>query len=280
MKNTIFESRIKYWENRNPIWKKVFDRQEKSYKLIEFVARIIEIVETVPGTEVLSYYDFVNFIDGLAMVPLINGKEDSKEASKVKELTDPTLNYLRKLFSSRHWRKFMIMKEISGDEILKIDGMEIPMSLEQILLHAERLNAYPILREHVAAIEVDLVKYKRKQFSQPPEKPNRIIKTGILEAIYALFHDEVFEVEEDDFIQAINDPVNFGHLIKPKIGKQTYMYYLIGQISVHIQNQQNWEELICNALGYSFDSYRKKKSGSYLPHEFKDQFKFITVKRG
>lgn len=277
MKNKVFEVRIKYWENKNPIWEKVFDKQGESYKLIEFIDKIIAFAETVPEVIPLSLYELVSFIDGLAVLPLVkNGDEDSEEALKVKKLTDPTLNYLRKLFSTNSWREFIIKKELSGDEILKIESMEIPISIEQMKLHIERLNTYPLTREHVAVIEVDLIDYKKKQYAPP--KLVEIIETSLLEAIYKEFQGEVFNATQSDFIKAINVPEKYGDLIKPRKRKTTYLYYILGEISHNIINNTEWNHQICLALGFNIDTYYKKKSGSELPIDFTKRVNSILLK--
>ena len=110
--------------------------------------------------------------------------------------------------------------------------------------------------------------YMAESEQTTPIQRNKIIKIGILESLHEKFNDEIFSVNESDFITAINDPENFGNLIIPLKGKKTYMYFLLGQISSYIGSQHGWEKHICKALRYDFETYYKKKSGNDLDKDF------------
>jgi len=275
MKNQVFKDRIKYWEIKNPVFNKVFDTQEEIYKLIEFVDQLIEIYTNVSAAEVLNEIDLSNFIDGLTLLPLIKiGDTDSPAAAKSKKLTDPVLKHLRKIYSSDSWRSYIINMEVSGDEVLEINGLKVPISVEQVKLHIERLNKYPMQRGHIAEIQADLVDYKKKQYAT--RRPSKIIKTSILKALFKEFEGDVFTAEKADFINAINEPLKYGHLIHPITRKTTYLYYLLGYISGFISNPSEWNMQICQALGFDITTYYKKKSGPELPDDFTKRFKSIS----
>lgn len=237
MLHAIFEDRINYWKRKNPVYKSLFGPMGRVCEIIESVDQILEIFENAPETELLNVKTLTNFIDGLAMIPLIEDDGgDTPTAEEAKILTLPVFDFIRKVYSVDGLKKYFFKMEMGEAGIMKTEGGSIPIH-DKFKKHVLTLvSKTPLTPERFARKLPEEYRYRVYHFTKPKQQI-KIIKTGILEDLHEEFNDEIFKVSERDFISAINDPVNCGKLIVALKGKHTYMYYLLGQISAHIINQ-------------------------------------------
>lgn len=109
----------------------------------------------------------MDFVKGLSLIPFA---KDVLQWKEIDRFMNPVTNFLMEFLSTEVFRDNIIGKEISGDEIIRLKNIDIPLSKEAIKLHIERRKFLPLTPEDIANIQKDLVKYKLDLFDDSTEK--------------------------------------------------------------------------------------------------------------
>jgi len=158
--------------NLNKDYKDKFIKSRTGSMLIE-IGRVIARLKPVT-TKMLSDY-----ILGIFGIPISISRSNEKFNIQIENLLSPAFRILEEYVKSDAYRLSLIKQEVSGDEILKIKGLEIPLSFNAILLHIKRTNSLPLKADDIVDIQKDLVDYKKAQFRNLPSNPsNPITQTG------------------------------------------------------------------------------------------------------
>jgi len=155
----IILNEIKAWSDINPLF--------KSYFIKEPIRTLIEICAIVTLDHPLREELIINFVTGLTALPMFEKTKDERYAFEFEKLTKPVFDQLKEKITSDDYRNTLIDTEISGEGMLQINDVSIPISAKEILLHIRRINATPIIGQDIAEIERDWLKYKRNQYSNP-----------------------------------------------------------------------------------------------------------------
>ena len=103
-----------------------------------------------------------NYIEaGVRFVFLL---DDDKEGIKIKELTEPILEVIQLYVKNDTFLELLIESEISGDERLKINDVESPISKRAIKLHIKKRmsNFIALTTEDIVEAQYQFINYKRK----------------------------------------------------------------------------------------------------------------------
>lgn len=169
----------------------------------KFMARLKPITDTM-----LS-----NYILGIFGIPLSVSRDNEEFNIQVDNLINPAFSILGEYIKSDDYRLSLIKQEVSGDEVFRINGLEIPLSYNAILLHIKRTNSLPLKPADIANIQKDFVNFKRDQFTLAKQKDKEEFtekdKNTYPAKYYALFHLMLVEMGlEKHFERDFNDRYN------------------------------------------------------------------------
>jgi hypothetical protein len=191
MIKSIIEEQIASVRESNLSTKAYFETREAKLKIL--LCRIVTVNHS-KEEKLIS-----DFIYGLALYPICLRTQNEKYWNEYHLLTNPVNDLICTRFQSDEFVTALIAKEISGEAILKTDGVEIPITAKEVLLHIRRIKASPLFREDIAMIEIDMIKYKKLQYAPakteshttPPPKIEikPIFKTDVIPTIYNLLKD-------------------------------------------------------------------------------------------
>lgn len=152
----IIECEIGLWINMNPYYQDYFRK-----KSVKALVKLCEIaVQDNPLREKL----IIDFIAGLALIPIYNVTKNEQYGEELDTLMKPVIVIVSSKVTSEEYRKFLIDKEISGEAIARINDVTVPISQKEILLHIERSNSIPLTLKDIADIEKNWLRYKQQQY--------------------------------------------------------------------------------------------------------------------
>lgn len=151
-----------------------------------------------------------DYMLGIFGIPMSISRNNEKFNIQIDNLLAPAFSILEDYVKSDAYRLSLIKQEVSGDEILKIDGLEIPLSYNAILLHIKRMKSLPLMPNDISDIQKDFINYKRNQFSLPIQKTEneKIVnpQKKIAAKFYSLYHMILIEMgREMHFDRDSND---------------------------------------------------------------------------
>jgi hypothetical protein len=206
---TIINNRLEFIEkeieelNLSKGYKKKFSASPVGSLLLE-IGKIMATLKPITEKMLRDY------ILGIFGIPISISRNDENFNNQIDELLKPSFDILTKYLKSDTFRLSLIDEEVSGDEVLKISGLEIPLSRKSILLHIKRTNSLPLKSDDIAEIQKDFVRYKKNQFSLPSRKYENTeldnSRKKISASFYALYHLILVEMgREKHFERDHND---------------------------------------------------------------------------
>ncbi|NDV79962.1 hypothetical protein [Dysgonomonas sp. 511] len=155
--NIILRGRVDYWLNKLPVSKNAFE-----HPAVEGLLHFMDTIGTVKDVDKKILCDF---IDGLVFIPYIIKKGDSESNNIIENLIRPGLNIIED-YVKNEYQDFLIKEEITGEEVLKINDVEIPISHKQIKQHIKRTKSLPLTTNDISKITSDFVRYKKDMFKE------------------------------------------------------------------------------------------------------------------
>jgi hypothetical protein len=166
----LIKSETDFWEGKFPGFKTFFG----SAGIKGLILSCEAVMQNNPSKEKL----IPDFIYGLVLLRINLKFKDEEHNRVVDELLKPVTDLIIKVVKSADYRQHLINKEVTGDEILKINNVSIPITAKEILLHIGRTDALPLTSKDIAVIQSDFVKYKENQFKRKGKiKPPKYKKT-------------------------------------------------------------------------------------------------------
>lgn len=158
-KKNLIKQEITHLESIRPLYEEYFQtkRMKGMIAMCFSAARLPMVNDTM----------LIDFVKGLSLIPFA---KDELQWKEIDSLLNPVTDFLNEFLSTDVFLNNIIDKEISGDEILKLKNIDVPLSKEAIRLHIKRKGFLPITPEDVAKIQQDLVKYKLEQFDDGTDK--------------------------------------------------------------------------------------------------------------
>jgi hypothetical protein len=157
MSNNVIKSEIRFWTESNSFYDNYFSKR--------FVVELIKSCDIVTQNHTSRDKLIVDFIAGLALLPIYLRTKNEQQGIEFDMLTQPVFNLLIDRVKSDEYRKGLVDEEISGESIHKLNGVESPISQKEILLHIKRMNSIPITTADIQEVERDWIDYKRKQYA-------------------------------------------------------------------------------------------------------------------
>lgn len=109
----------------------------------------------------VTYKILLDFFNGLSKIPFT---KDDLKLKEIDDLMNPLIHLFLEFTSSKEYLNHLIKMEITGDEVQKVNSMEIPHSIDAIRKHIKRINAFPIFPKDIAEVQKNLFRYKLQQF--------------------------------------------------------------------------------------------------------------------
>lgn len=158
----ITNREIQIWKTKNSYYDDFFGNKK--------IQDLIKLCEIATQNHHDMEKKIVDFIAGLALLPIQNQKKDTQHGEKINQLMKPAFDIILKQVSSDEYQKMLIDDEVSDDEVILLNGLRIPISKKAIELHIRRTNSSPITKKDIANIQSDFVEYKKKQYSYPKQQ--------------------------------------------------------------------------------------------------------------
>jgi hypothetical protein len=199
----IIKSKISFWIKKNPKYREYFS--------ISKVQALIHTCEIIAQKYSIDDRYISDFIDGLALSRNYLITKNEEQGEEVDRLMKPLRDLIIEHVTSEEYRKFLIDREISGEAIVQINDVKVPISQKEILLHIGRSKSKPLTPNDIAVIERDWHAYKQKQYnstiveqtlsrkieSKPKFKPEEI------QSIYNLLKDFFSEEHQVQFLKIL-----------------------------------------------------------------------------
>lgn len=141
-----------------------------------------------------------------------------KDAESFNNLTIPAIQVYMNFFCSKGWQDYIIEKEITGQGYQTINGMTIPLSVEEFKLQVSRMGVFPMIPKiSINKVKSEFKKYHEQVYANElSENPNSVLQPQINEEIV----DELYKIlksyfePEDQFLNflkgnQINGKINF-----------------------------------------------------------------------
>lgn len=151
IKNNILQKRIDYWLNKMPVSKRALEH--------EGIYDFLLAMDETTNVRDISNKILNDFVDGLVFLPYFIKKNDSESTDFIESLVRPGLDFIES-YIKNEYQDFLINLEVSGEDILRIQNIEIPISQKQI----KRTKKLPLTTEDIAKITTDFVEYKKKMY--------------------------------------------------------------------------------------------------------------------
>lgn len=156
IKNNILQKRIEYWLNKMPISKCLLEHEA-------VFGFLVAMDETTNFREINSKI-LNDFVDGLVFVSYAIIKNDLESSDFIEHLVRPGLNFIESYIRSEYQNN-LIDNEVTGEEILIIHDIKIPISQKQIKQHIKRTKKLPLTTSDIANITADFIEYKRMMYT-------------------------------------------------------------------------------------------------------------------
>jgi len=193
----LISEEIAFWESTEAYYKDFFGLKK--------IRKLVELCELAIRTHPNKGKLVVDFISGLALIPIIKTKDKQQEAEFNRRIK-PVLDILIERVGSDEYQKVLIDEEIAGDEIFKIikkyranNGTTIktiektPITKKEILLHINRTNAFPLSLYDIGKIKTDFKEYLKKQSFGNNTQQSGINSIQVNAPVIALFCNIVNE---------------------------------------------------------------------------------------
>lgn len=135
----------------------------------------VSAASVMAGLRPITDEMLMNYIDGLSIVGLYFKYKRKQDEGEINRLVNPALKELTEFLSQEQWKDFVIDKEVAGDEICKINNMEIPFSTQAIKIHLKRMGIKLIFPSHVAKAKSDFRKYNIKLYGDETPIDNNLV---------------------------------------------------------------------------------------------------------
>lgn len=159
IKNNILQKRMDYWLNKMPVSRRALEH--------EGIYGFLLAMDETANVRNISNKVLNDFVDGLVFLPYTIKKNDSESTDFIETLVRPGLNFIES-YIKNEYQDFLINQEVSGEDILRIQNIEIPISQKQIKQHIKRTKKIPVTTEDIARITADFVEYKKRLYQPSP----------------------------------------------------------------------------------------------------------------
>jgi len=201
-----------------------------------------------------------DFIQGLCEFMLFLGSKNEEHAQNCETLMRPSLNKLQEFLESDLWRNLIIGFEVTGEESQTINGMTIPFSPEAILMHIERIGAFPLIADDIASIKSDFMSYneslyakkdKSSVFDQLDSLPQFSFDPVVISRVYSeCLRFELITVTLVQFILAIT-LANFTNVVFTPEYKGQHLFYSLSKTMgqswyTEVTSKSGWRKGTCS----------------------------------
>jgi len=97
-----------------------------------------------------------------------------KDAESFNNLTIPAIQVYMNFFCSKGWQDYIIEKEITGQGYQTINGMTIPLSVEEFKLQVSRMGVFPMIPKiSINKVKSEFKKYHEQVYANEQEQSNQ-----------------------------------------------------------------------------------------------------------
>jgi len=198
IKNKILKRELNKWINETPFSKKVFDLFATFIELADEISEIYQFKE-----QELS--DYMAGWPSMYLFLILEKKGDPRKKyyeEKATKLIKPVLEKLSEHLKSESYQKLIISQQITGDTLLRVDGVEDKISVDAIFKHISRIGASPLTPIDIEKVEGDFVRYKRELYKDENKGEKSVFLTTKLnqvrmKAIHQYLYDKkLIDVDE------------------------------------------------------------------------------------
>lgn len=198
MSRKIIDREIASWVQKSPLYEKYFSNPK--------IQGLLGLCDIVTSGNPLEENLTIDFIEGLALVPI------PKMTRECDMLVRPVIDLIIEKVKSDEYRKLLIGQEISGEAILKLADIEMPITQKEILLHIKRTKENPLVPKDIARIERSLIDYKRNQYSTEHFKGKQNIcnnnELSLYDSFTPLLIDNISKADYDSMLANIKNQEN------------------------------------------------------------------------
>lgn len=165
----IIEREIAYWTSKNRNYKKYFEKRS--------ITSSIMSIDDILQNNSLKDKIITDYIKGVALMGQAGLHKTEEYNDEIDKLTHPLWDIILKTIKSKSYQKHIFDAEITGKEVLQVNGVTTLLNMEELLLQQRREKSILLTPKDVAALKNRLITYKHSQHQAKPQiKPPKPIK--------------------------------------------------------------------------------------------------------
>lgn len=150
----MLQESVNFWVSKYPYLKTYFEDR--------LITGLLQLCNSITEPEKERDKLTNNFVTGLVGLVILSKSTNKEALQEIDNLLNPVFQLVIEYATYSDFQTSLINKEITGEDVLMVKDVQIPITSNAIILHINRINVKPLSASDIQHVIKDFLEYKRK----------------------------------------------------------------------------------------------------------------------
>lgn len=209
----------------------------------------IEFAHTLAYLRPVSDKDLIKFVLGIIELVYYFTEHVDSHIENASDLMSESIRIVSEYYKSEEYKEHLLSNSITGEERFDSEGIIVPFSLQNLMMHIKRMGIHPLNRKDIDIVKSDFANYNRQLYHHNKDKETKTIfkpkDLTVINEIYQITRGaDIIKIDIHDFLLAVLQADFSGIEQRPKY-KIQHLVYVLSRVM-----EKEWYNTVLVSVGW------------------------------